>query len=1208
MASLPDASSLAPLPDSLAEVEMELQKTHETLIDKIQDELVCVVCGSVFIDPRILQCQHCFCLRCLYSTVSRERTSQIEVPCAYRCAAVTVTQGDIRTLPKNHYITNTCVLLRQQLVHRARLLERKLSLNAAADNEALTPSAERRGDSAALALTAAAASPVTVAAFPSQAAPATVTHTVLKKEMDAAKELYECEWCSCASPTCEVCPYCWSRICVECRGQFSDHQYLCLELHQPGRRPAEGWLPGASTATVSDTAQDAAAGQERGVTAMNRRGSAAEMGAEAAAVAQTPDQEAPFPYFITPFFVPVLVKECLMKQQGVAMRPSEIDVTAVMAVRLAVPEVEVQCQHHTTGFGFDFRIHPSFKTMEGVEVDLTMPHWAEDGGRPNATLSFLANTARLGETVLQDLRRLSTVVSNVVLELSSAAHQASVRRNKGFHMYAVHVWSLARSQCVIARDALLPHLERSRLLENMMGDLVVYHFQQTASHASPPQKHFIRDKCVAFMKAEVQLCRQLDQIMEGVDAVCRGIHTLLTRMYTVMKELAQPTAHRREENRRSQQSRLRFSTRMFHSRQQEPQASGEHESYACASTSVDETVLSPRTRVRMIRLLSRRLPRAGTVPVEVEAPLTPLPQNVADAVPDTILSDKVGEPDCSFHVQVAEHGAMTRTLTESMLSILRCFMQARVWQWSLSNTCIRECGLSEGDRRTLLAVEEELQLITDNLLHCMWASSRMTYIMEVEQDAAGPASSLDILMDAETLELLKGELECPMYDHSEVFESLKALSQLRAQFVSFSSAISIVARNPDTQQELLSMMSSVLSSTMTHQTTVLRLVAQATTSLNEYYADYLRTRQMNPTVGERPSPSEDTLLAVDVLKLLQLQSDEQLADSLAVMSKMRDHRDDDGLRGAHARQGIHCANLSAATQGGRLSDTDSAPAGGGTALRSRCPFRTDFSLRDTALSSCQAYGEALVRAAHGEPLQAGFVPEGQPQGQQSEEQASDAEVAAEAVAEMPSPSAGAPKHSTELVDRTVAEQTEEMVPEPLMSSTASSRTVDADAQRSASMLRTTTAVATPVAHDDGGRSARDDDTPYRESLFSADNNESVVALTRVSPSAADLDGIRKAAKLFGAAFQLPATTTSVGRRRLVLLPFYHGECIYKGLSTPFYVDGQTGTVHMDPRTLSATGKSQYVLEVLSSPLFFILFNATLSIFLHRQCKVGIMYK
>ncbi|CAG9578439.1 hypothetical protein LMJF_30_2060 [Leishmania major strain Friedlin] len=942
---------------------------------------------------------------------------------------------------------------------------------------------------------------------------------------------------------------------------------------------------------------------------MDSASSAVQVGVAAAAGAQTPDQEAPFPYFITPFFVPELVKECVVKQHGAALQLSEIDVTSVTAVRLAVPEVEVQCQHHTTGFGFNFRVHPSFKTTEGVEVDLTVPHWADVGGRPNSTLSFLANTARLGETVLQDLRRLSTVMSKVVLELSSAAHQAYVRRNKGFHMYAVHVWSLVRAQCVVARDALLPHLERSRLLENIMGDLVVYQLQQTASHASPPQKHVVRDNCVAFMKAEVQLCRQLDQVMEGIDAVCRGIHTLLTRMYTVMKELAQPKVHRGGEHRRSGRSRLQFSVQMFRARQQEHQDSCVHDSHDPASTSADGTTQSPRTRAGVIRSLSRRFPRAGAVSVEAEAPPSPLPRNVVDTVRDSTLSDSPREPDCSFHGQVAEHGAMTRTLTDSMLSIIRCFMQARMWEWSLSNTCIRECGLGEGDRRTLLAAEEELQLITDKLLHSMWSHSRMTYILEVEQDAAGPASSLDILMDVETLELLNSALECPVYDHSEVFESLKALSQLRAQLVASSSAVTIVARNPETQQELLSMMSSVLSTTMAHQTTVLRLVVEAAASLDEHYAAYLRTRQMNPTVCERPSPSEDTLLAVDVLKLLQRHSGEKLANYLAVMSKTTDHHGDGSRRGAHARHGFPRADILAMTQGSCLSDTSNASAGEGAAPPLHCPFLADFSLRDTALFSCQVFGEALVRAAHGEHLQAGSAPEGQHQEQRSEEQASNAEVVAEAAAEVPSSPPVAADCSRMPTEGTVSGRIEATASRALRSSTTSLQTVAIDAQRNASPLNTEAAVAATFAHEEEeDSSARDDDAPHREPLFSADTDASVVALMRVSPSAADADGVRKAAKLFGAAFQLPATTTSVGRRRHVLLPFYRGECVYKGVSTPFYVDGQTGTVLMDPRTLSAAGKRQYALQVLSSPLFFILFNSTLSVFLHRRYKLDIMYK
>ncbi|GET90808.1 hypothetical protein, unknown function [Leishmania tarentolae] len=1206
MTSVQDAPSSALLPSSIAEVEVELRKTQEALVDGIREELMCVICGSIFIDPRILQCQHCFCLRCLYTTVSRDRTSKIEIPCPYRCAAVTVTQGDIRTVPKNHYITNTCEVLRHQLVRRSRLLERKLSLSEAAHNAVHTPVAETSRDSVTLPLTPDATSPVIPGPSLSQDHPVSATPAILRKEIDAAKELHECEWCSCSSPTCEVCTYCWSRVCAECRGQFSDHQYLCVDLHQPGRRPTEGWLPGASTTTVADTGRGTGAGQEREMTTTHSTSSVSQMGVAAEAAEQASGQEAPFPYFITPFFVPVLVKECLVKQHGAALQLSEIDVTAVTAVRLSVPEVEVHCQHHTTGFGFDFHVHPSFKTTEGVEVDLTVPHWADGGGRPNATLSFLANTARLSETVLQDLRQLSKTVSEVVMELSSAARQVYVRRNKGFHMYAVHVWSLARAQCIIARDALLPHLERSRLLENIMGDLVVYQFQQTASHASPPQKHVIRGKCVAFMKAEVQLCRQLDQVMEGIDAACRGIHTLLARMYTVMKELAQPKVHRGVDQRRSRQSRLRFSMRMFSSRQQEQQDSCKHDSHY-TTTSADGTTPSSHTCAGVMRSLSRRSLRAGMVSVEGGTPPSLLPGSVEDTLSDTVPSDSPTEPDCSFRGQVAEHGLMTRTLTESMLSILRCFMQARIWEWSLSNTCIRECGLSEVDRRTLLAAEEELQLITDDLLHSIWSHSRMTYILEAGQDAAGPASSLDILMDHDTLELLNSALKCHVYDHSEVFESLRDLSKLRAQFVASSSGVTIMARNPETQQELLSMMSSVLSTTMAHQTTALRLVTQASTSLDELYARYLRMRQMDPTVGERPSPSEDTLLAVDMLKMLQHQSGEKLSNYLAVISERMDHHHSGRARDSRAGQGFLRAVTVAMTQDSRMSHASHASFKEDAGATSSCPFIVDFSLRDTALSSCQAFGEALVRAAHGEHLQAGAVPERHQEEQQSVEQAIDAAGAVEEASERVSPPAVAVERSTMSIERTVSGRSEETASRTLLSPSISFPAVDVETQGNTLALSAETTAAASFSHDEDHSSVRDDDEAVREPLFAADADASVVPLAPVLPSATDGDGIRKAAKLFGAAFQLSATSTSVGRRRVRLLPFYRGECAYKGVSTPFYVDGQTGTVLIDPRTLSAAGKRQYALELLSSPLFFILLNSTLSIFLHRRYKLEIMY-
>lgn len=1210
--SLGDLS--APLPTSLAGVEVELLRTDEALIDSIQDELVCVVCGSIFIDPRVLQCQHCFCLRCLYSTVARERDTQINVPCAYRCATVTRTPGDIRSLAKNHFITNTCLLLRQHLVRRARLLERKLTLLSASQPP-------RSGSTSAEAEPAGSAAASADASGPPAASDAAL-RLLSKREQDAVKEMHECEWCSCTSPSCEVCPFCWSRVCAECRGQFSDHQFLCVELRQPGRRPPEGWMPGVrGNGTAPDAALTGAPVFGSGSLAsalddVGGVGATGERGPEGDELFSTHadgGEGCAFPYLIAPFFVPVLVKECLVRHhQAAHLHVSEIEVQAITPVRLAIPEVTVECQNATTGFEFEHLVYPPFTADSGAaEVNLTLPHWCEGTNKPNAALLFLANCSRLGETVLQDLRKLSGVMSEVVLELSSAARGASVRRNKGFHMYAVHAWTLVRSQCIIARDALLPHLERARLLENIMGDLVTYRFQQAIHQTSPPQKHVVRDRCAAFMRTEMQLCRQLDQVMEGIDAACRGIQTLLARMTDVMQELAQPRVHRGEEHKLSRQSRLRFSASMFRS--------GDDGASATASPQ-QPRVPAAGDAVRPSRGGSSRgrwTARSGSAAADGGG------RGAAGctAAPDPILSDSTKEADSSFRGQVAEHAQMTRSLTESMLSILRCFTQARVWEWSLCNTCVRESGLGEDDRRTLLAAEEALQLITDQLMGTVWTHARMMYVLEVEQDAAGPAFALDILMDAETLELLRAALDCPTYDHSEVFESLKSLSQLRAQFVSTSATNNaVLMRNPDTQQELLNMMSSVLRTTMVHQTAALRVVSDFGTALDQRFAAYLRTRQMNPEVGERPPPSEDALLAVEVLKLLQRQSNDKLADYTAVVNYLKS--------GSEDWESQRSTRGGWSTPSQRELHLSTAPA----EARWGSPFVTDFSLRDTALTACLVCGETLVRAANGQSLQRGWA---------DELQSAVATRAAAAAAATAGELRDTPSNALETPTRTDAEtdsneasadavrshSTPPLLPvSPRLTaghgsslSAASQRTMAASAPASTSAHSRGTDAAGPSggsvgSADDAGEegepaaAAAEAATTHNELLFDADADLTLVTRGIVTPSRADSDGTRKAEARFKSVFQLHATTALVRRRRVHELPFYRGTCVYKGVSTPFWLDAQTSAVFMDPQPLSTAGRRQYALGVLSSPLFFIALNSALSIFLQRRYQLEVVFK
>ena len=1187
------------LPDTVEEITAAIGATQAALVENLQDELVCAVCGCVFIDPRVLQCQHCFCLRCLYSTVARDRTQHLEVPCAYRCEEVTVTKGDIRTLPKNHYITNTCILLRKYLVRRAQLLEKKFTLLDSQSSPVPSPSTTVDVDEAASAPLATCVSGVVEEGRATLSRP--VDQLLLKKERDLVAELYECEWCSCSSPSCEVCPYCWSRVCAECRGQFSDHQFLCVEPNQPGRRPPEGWIPGTSAAGVATSSLAMRDGD------VSPTVPHATPIAEEENVFSALEHDAAFSFFFTPSFIPTLVKDCLVKQHHAPLQLSEIDVANVTPVRLRVPEVAVQCQHHTTGFTFDYVVHPTFATVDGVTIDINTPHWRGGDGKPSSTLSFLANATRLGETVLQNLHRLTTAASNVVLELSSAAHQAYVRRNKGFHIYALHVWALVRAQCQIARDAMLPHLERSRLLENITGDLVTYRFQQTMSRASPPQQHVIHDKCVAFLKTEIRLCRQLDQAMEGIDAACRGIYTLLGRMRDAMKELAQPKVHRGEEHTKSRQSRLHFSVQLFHTRQEEqhqqPQQPQHHQAEETADAGSSGAANgSEKTRVKAERVGgTTRSPSHATLPNDVSA---------GPALNDAAVLDG------SFSGQLSEHHDTAQALTDSLISVLRCFMQGRVWEWSLSNTCCRECGLGDQDRRALLQAEETLQLLTDDLVKGVWSCSRLVYVLEVQQEEAGPASSLDILTDKETLALLDAGTDNPTYDHNEVFQGLKTLSQLRNHLLDVSSANVLAARSPDTQQELLNMMAFVLKTTMQQQTTSLRSVTAAEELYERRFAAYLRTRQMNPNAGDQPLLSEDTLLAVDVLKALQ-RHQEVLPTAVGECS------------------------------GAALQHTLPRPSRPCETQTVSQALLADFLRRDTALLSCQRYGEALVRAANGHSLVEGrSLFDADNNVEAGGLAAADATTLPEE--RLPSPLSAVTNSATnqarpppESVDggntpritlterRVCADDRDTVVAEegtaqrPAVSPAASPSSAstfspqgNAPSSLPASALRAVEVNAVTSHNSDGDpapATAAATSTPalypvHEELLFEADCADTAVETASVVLSLADDTGSRKAAKLFKTTFQLPATTTTVNQLRITYLPFYRGECTYKGVSATFYVDAQTGIVSVNPQLFSAGGRRQYMLELLSSPLFFILFNSTLSILLHKRYQLEIFFK
>eukprot|EP00672_Neobodo_designis_P013005 CAMPEP_0174858346 /NCGR_PEP_ID=MMETSP1114-20130205/42259_1 /TAXON_ID=312471 /ORGANISM="Neobodo designis, Strain CCAP 1951/1" /LENGTH=962 /DNA_ID=CAMNT_0016093243 /DNA_START=32 /DNA_END=2916 /DNA_ORIENTATION=+ len=84
------------------------------VVEGLSKELECVICNSVMIDPRILDCQHAMCLRCIFGIVKRDRGNGVTVVCPFHCEERTRTKSDVRSLKRNPMINNLCVSVRER--------------------------------------------------------------------------------------------------------------------------------------------------------------------------------------------------------------------------------------------------------------------------------------------------------------------------------------------------------------------------------------------------------------------------------------------------------------------------------------------------------------------------------------------------------------------------------------------------------------------------------------------------------------------------------------------------------------------------------------------------------------------------------------------------------------------------------------------------------------------------------------------------------------------------------------------------------------------------------------------------------------------------------------------------------------------------------------------------------------------------------------
>ena len=67
----------------------------------IRNEMTCPICAGIFIDPRILECGHVFCLRCIFTLVTQTssfRTSTRLLRCPLRCESMTYLLDDVDAL------------------------------------------------------------------------------------------------------------------------------------------------------------------------------------------------------------------------------------------------------------------------------------------------------------------------------------------------------------------------------------------------------------------------------------------------------------------------------------------------------------------------------------------------------------------------------------------------------------------------------------------------------------------------------------------------------------------------------------------------------------------------------------------------------------------------------------------------------------------------------------------------------------------------------------------------------------------------------------------------------------------------------------------------------------------------------------------------------------------------------------------------------
>eukprot|EP00796_Vickermania_ingenoplastis_P005952 gene5952-4261_t len=136
----------------------------------IQREFECPLCLSTLLHPRVLACQHCICLKCLFAHGASSNGTHFSkwrrISCPLKCKEKTTVPGGLIHLPRNYIVS--------KLAESARRIEMVRFLRGESEGEA------------------------------------------------------SCEWCS-ASPKAKPCMTCFSFVCDNCLKPPSLHHFLCSE-------------------------------------------------------------------------------------------------------------------------------------------------------------------------------------------------------------------------------------------------------------------------------------------------------------------------------------------------------------------------------------------------------------------------------------------------------------------------------------------------------------------------------------------------------------------------------------------------------------------------------------------------------------------------------------------------------------------------------------------------------------------------------------------------------------------------------------------------------------------------------------------------------------------------------------------------------------------------------------------------------------------